>query len=95
MNENGPAITQMEFEDEDFELAERIAKRLGFTQTVYTSTSALWGLYCLPDRQTQRKGCIIKTKELGMLFVQDIEDMLMYDLMPRTRLRKLASKETK
>lgn len=74
---NTQPLTQLEFEEADFPIAERIAKRLGFSQTAYTSTSALWGLFCLPDRPTQRKGCIIKTRELGLLFVQDMEDMLM------------------
>lgn len=73
-------LTQLEFKDGDFKVAEQVAKRLGYTQTAYTSTSALWGLYCLPDRPTQRKGCVIKTYELGMLFVQDLEDLLMEDL---------------
>ena len=72
-----PPITQLEFQGDDFEVAERIARRLGYTQTSYTSTSALWGLYCLRDRPTQRAGCIIKTRELGFLFVQDVEDLNM------------------
>jgi hypothetical protein len=78
--ETAPALNQVEFEESDFPIAEKIAKRLGFTQTAYTSTSQLWGLYCLPDRANQRHGCIIKTKELGFLFVADLEDMLMDDL---------------
>jgi hypothetical protein len=72
-----PALTQLEFSEEDFPLAESVARRLGYTQTAYTTSSALWGLFCLPDRSTQKRGCIIKTKELGLLFVQDLEDMLM------------------
>jgi hypothetical protein len=32
-------------------------------------------MFCLPDRSTQRSGCIIKTKQFGFLFVQDLEDM--------------------
>jgi hypothetical protein len=71
----GPPITQLEFDEEDCPKAEAIAKRLGYTQTAYTSTSALWGMFCLPDRSTQRSGCIIKTKQFGFLFVQDLEDM--------------------
>ena len=82
-----PPITQREFIGDDFEIAERIAARLGYAQTVYTSTSALWGLYCLrenPERArttVERRhppyvaGCIIKTQELGFLFVQDLEDL--------------------
>lgn len=52
-----PAITQLEMSEADIEFAERMAERLGYTQTAYTSTSALWGLFCLPDRpkQTRRK----------------------------------------
>jgi len=72
-------LTQVEFDEEDFDVAERIARRLGYTQTAYTSSSSLWGLYCLPDRATQRKGCVIKTKELGLMFVQDLEDLLMHE----------------
>lgn len=70
-------LTQVEFDRKDFPKAERIARRLGYTQTAYTSSSALWGLFCLPDRPTQRSGCIIKTLELGMLFVQTLDDLHM------------------
>lgn len=70
-------LTQVEFSGDDFAKAERIARRLGYTQTAYTTTSALWGLFCLRDRPTQRQGCIIKTRELGLMFVQDLEDLLM------------------
>jgi hypothetical protein len=76
----GPPITQLEFEETDFPIAEEIAKRLGFTQTAYTSTSGLWGLFCLPDRARQREGCIIKTREFGFMFVADLEDLKMEDL---------------
>lgn len=70
------ALTQVEFAPEDFEVANRIAARLGYSQTAY-STSALWGLFCLPDRATHKSGCIIKTLELGLMFVQDLEDLHM------------------
>lgn len=73
-------LTQVEFSDKDFAKAERIARRLGYKQTAYTTTSALWGLFCLPDRATQRRGCIIKTRELGLMFVQDLEDLLMENI---------------
>lgn len=72
-------LTQVEFDEEDHEAAERIARRLGYTQTAYTSTSALWGLFCLRDRASQRAGCVVKTKELGLLFVQGLEDLNMHD----------------
>jgi hypothetical protein len=75
-----PTITQLEFQEADFDFAERIARALGYTQTAYTSTSALWGLFCLPDHARHRKGCIIKTKELGFLFVADVEDLQLHAL---------------
>jgi hypothetical protein len=70
-----PEINQVEFEESDFGKAERIARRLGYDQTAYTSTSALWGLFCLRSRPTQKAGCIIKTAQFGFLFVQDLEDL--------------------
>lgn len=81
-------LTQLEFDEADFPKAERIAKRLGYRQTAYTSTSALWGLFCLPENprtatrfgEATEGGCIIKTRELGLLFVQDLEDLHMEDL---------------
>lgn len=84
MTSTTQALTQVEFEGEDFAKAEKIAAALGFEQTAYTSTSALWGLFCLPENpeyakpgQATRGGCIIKTLELGFLFVQDGEDLHM------------------
>lgn len=85
-----PPITQMEFDEADHEKAERIARRLGYEQYAYTSTSALWGLFCLPENPAHWEagakhriktlppfvgGCIIKTREFGLLFVQDEEDL--------------------
>lgn len=74
-------LTQMEFDGEDFAKAEGIAAALGYEQFAYTSTSALIGLFCLPENpayakpgQATQGGCIIKTRELGFLFVQDGED---------------------
>lgn len=75
-------LTQVEFEPADFAKAEKIAAALGYEQTAYTSTSALWGMFCQPQAPPYRKpgdprhgGCIIKTRELGLLFVQDGEDL--------------------
>lgn len=85
---NTQNLTQLEFGERDFELAEAAAKRLGYTQTAYTSTSALWGLFCLPDRAGQREGCFIKTKELGLLFVSDLEDLELHDLAEKERFRQ-------
>lgn len=74
-------LTQLEWEGDDFAKGEAIARALGFEQHAYTSTSALWGLFCLPENpatakpgQATQGGCIIKTRELGFLFVQDGED---------------------
>ena len=74
---NNTSITQVEFEANDFPIAERIAKKLGYTQYPYTSSSVMIGLFCLRDRPNQKAGQIIKTKEFGFLFVQDMEDLNM------------------
>ncbi len=73
-------LTMVEFSPDDHDTSDRIAKRLGFTQTAYTSTSALWGLFCLPDRAGQKHGCIVKTRELGFMFVSTLEDLNMSKL---------------
>jgi hypothetical protein len=76
-----PPITPLEFSETDFDKAETLAKALGYEQTAYTSSSALWGMFCLPENprthsgQVTRGGCIIKTKEFGLMFVQDTEDI--------------------
>lgn len=77
----GEKLTQLEFSECDHGRAKAIAIALGYEQFAYTSTSALCGLFCLPEnpataRRGQRTtgGCIIKTRELGFLFVQDGED---------------------
>jgi hypothetical protein len=75
-------LTMEQFTPADHRRAERLAELLGYAQTAYTTTSALWGLFCLgenPDRNPShrptRNGCIIHTRELGLLFVQDVEDL--------------------
>jgi hypothetical protein len=78
-------ITQQEMTDLEIEFAERVARRLGFTQTAYTSSSALIGLFCLPDRSTQRKGCLVQTCEFGLLFVQDLEDLNLHKMADEER----------
>jgi hypothetical protein len=77
-------LTMVEFDEEDFEKAESIARELGYEQTAYTSTSNLWGLFCIGENplhakrsQQTNSGCIILTKELGFLFVQDGENLNM------------------
>jgi hypothetical protein len=77
---NPPPITPLEFTDQDFNKAEALAKALGYEKTAYTSTSALWGMFCLPENPEHsqgptRGGCIIKTQQFGLMFVQDTEDI--------------------
>lgn len=73
-------ITQLEMTDKDINLAKRAAARLDYTQTAYTSSSSLIGLFCLADTQKQEKGCFVKTKEFGLIFVQDLNDLNLNDL---------------
>lgn len=83
-----PLLTQEPFTPEDHEEAAKMARHLGYFQYAYTTSSDLWGLFCLPENPDRphvsdlrrrcppyRPGCIIKTKELGLLFVQDLEDL--------------------
>lgn len=42
-------LTQLEFTREDHTTAERIAKFLGYSQYAYTSTSDLWGFFCMRE----------------------------------------------
>ncbi len=77
-----PPITPLEFQPDDFALAEKLAKKLGYSQTAYTSSSSLWGLFCLGENpatakrgEATRPGCIIKTAQFGLLFVQDHKDI--------------------
>lgn len=77
---NPPPITPLEFDESDFPKAEKIAATLGYEQTAYTSTSSLWGLFCLPEnpeysKGPTRHGCIIKTREFGLMFVQTEDDL--------------------
>jgi hypothetical protein len=76
-----PPITPLEFNEADHGKAEKLATALGYEQTAYTSTSGLWGLFCLPENPERAKGrltrggCIIKTQQFGLMFVQDVEDI--------------------
>ena len=85
MNDTPPPITQIEMTSAEIEFCERAAKRIGLKQTAYTSTSGLWGLFCLPDHATHRHGCFIKTREFGILFVADLEDLQLHDLAEEER----------
>lgn len=75
-----PVLTQLEFTPADHKAAATLAHRLGYRQTAYTSGSALIGLFCLADFPTQRTGCVIKTAELGLMFVSDLRDLNALDL---------------
>lgn len=80
-----PPITPLELSKAEIALCERAAMRLGFTQTAYTSSSGLWGLFCFPDRPTQREGCFIKTAQFGIMFVSDLEDLKLHGLAEEER----------
>jgi hypothetical protein len=78
--DTAPVIEQVEMSEDDIKKAEKVAKRMGYEQYAYTSTSGLWGLFCLPENPQHSKGprhggCIILTKQFGMMFVQDLEDL--------------------
>lgn len=75
-------LTMLEWTPTDHTIGERIARAMGYRQYAYTSTSALWGLFCLPENPARAKpgeairhACIIKTPELGFLVVYDMEDL--------------------
>lgn len=78
--ETPSAITPLEMTDSDIAIAEKAAKRLGYTQTAYTSSSSLWDLFCLPDNNRQLSGCFIKTAQFGIVFLQSLEDIHCTDL---------------
>lgn len=88
-----PPITQLEMSDTDIEFAERIAKQLGYEQYVYTSTSGLWGVFCLNENpatwrgnpQALKRGCIIKTAEFGFMFVAGLDDLQLHDSAEQER----------
>lgn len=85
MDEKSTALTMVEMSDAQIEFAEKVAKRLGFAQTAYTSTSAVWGLFCLPDHAKHRHGCLAQTRELGLIWIADLEDMQLHDLAEQER----------
>jgi hypothetical protein len=83
-----PPITPLEMTEREIELCERAARRIGFTQTAYTSSSGLWGLFCLPDHAKHRRGCFIKTREFGIMFLSDLEDLQLHDLAEDERKKQ-------
>src|SRR3954469_26012630 len=93
-----PIIGQAPMNESDIERAEQAAQRLGYEQTAYSSTSGLWGLFCLQENPEKLpltsprryhppyvKGCFIKTEEFGLLFVADLDDLNFHDLADAER----------
>lgn len=81
---NTTTLIMVPFEGDDMEIAKEMAQRLGYgDNTAYTSTPALVGLFCLRMNAEGHEGCIVKTHELGFLFVQDVEDLNMHELHER------------
>mgnify|MGYP001616630795 CR=1 FL=1 len=80
-NEMTAAITMVEMTDRDIDLAERAAKRLGFAQTAYTSTSG-WAIDNLPPGVTADdiEGCQASCVACGRSFARCDEDQ---ELCPR------------
>lgn len=60
--EQPPGLTPIEFTPVDHDRAQEMAERLGYEQTAYTSSSALWGLFCLPENP----------EHAGMAFVRAV-----------------------
>jgi hypothetical protein len=84
-SEQPPSLTQLEMSEAEVSLCEEAAKRLGYEQTAYTSSSMIWGLYCLPENpkfrnKPHRGGVFMKTAELGILFVAGLDDLQFHDL---------------
>lgn len=93
--EQPPGLTPIEFTPADHDRAQEMAERLGYEQTAYTNTSALWGLFCLPENPAHAgvpvtygarrfkppfvHGCVIKLREFGLVFVQTADDLGFYD----------------
>ena len=69
-------ITMLEFSAEaDFEAAKRICRAQGYGDSfAYTTSSAIPGLYLCPLRASQPEKVIVKTRELGFVVLQVIED---------------------
>ena len=93
MAEKAPIIEQVEMTEAEIEFAERIGRRMGYEQLAYTSSSSLWGVFCLNENpatwtgspQALKAGCIIKTKQFGFMFVADLDDLQMHDLAEEER----------
>lgn len=86
--DQAPILTMREFTPRDHDLANETGRRLGYKQRAYTSTSGLWGYFCLAENPEHVSGpteqrIIIATEEHGIMVVQDLEDLKFYDLYHR------------
>lgn len=85
-------LSLVEMGEAELALAQKVAKRLGFKQTAYTSTSAIPGLFCLPDHAKHKHGVLAQSKELGLIWIADLEDLKLYDLAEEERQNRRVGK---
>lgn len=77
-------LSQLPFTDSDVDRAKKIARHLGYGDNcAYTSGSALTGMFCLASHPGQKTGCIVKTTQLGFVFVATLEDLHLENLDER------------
>ena len=85
-------MTQLKMSDADIAFARKVARALGYGENVaYTSSSDLVGLFCKARRDGQRTGCLVKTKEFGLMFVADLRDLQLHDLAEEQSERALTT----
>ena len=62
--------------DADFSKAHKVCAKQGYRDSfAYVTSDALPGLKCIPIRPNQPPGFIVKTVELGLLFILDCEEI--------------------
>jgi hypothetical protein len=73
---NAYPFTLLEFTtDADHKEARRICAREGYRDSwAYTTSSSIPGLFCLPIRNGQKQGIVVKTKEHGLMFIRDYSE---------------------
>lgn len=83
MNTNEKKLTQLPYEGNDMQTADRIRRALGYPEDsgAFTSTGGFIGLHLGPTSQRKdlRNVAIVKTREMGWMIVQTLEDVN-YDL---------------
>ena len=81
INQGKESLTLCEMDEEQQKFAKKIAKRYGYHgKGCYTSTSDMPGVHFEPTKTQQREATVIYTKEFGFMFVQDLEDLKLWDL---------------